>query len=182
MTARLKWMQQLTREPRNHKQVLVAVLGDSLDGKQKVLRSDGTLEEGANQWAEQWEKDLLQLKDLEEGEALLKEVIVGNRINFKELFTKERSEQFGRIDMAQLRAAAVTREVPPEGWADQELSSSQGDEKEWREEGRAEGEEQHWCPTCGVCMDSFRALRTHRRAAHGTVKLIAACTLNNQCP
>lgn len=168
---RLRWFQNVLAEPSHHKQRLCAVFGDLGGDSFMTITADGTLHPMANPWAAQLENDLEALAEVDEGHEAVAGLRVAGRISFRLLF--QDPADFLRLDVSQLRAAAISREFPPPDFEAPDAEAPALEEH---------SQLAFTCPGCSCAFASFPALGVHRRTAHRVHKHLHLCVLTNACP
>ncbi len=83
----------MIKDQETHRQTIVALFGQMNKERDSTITAAGYLDDKANEWARQLERDLLTMNNTEEGEALFKQISPTGSINFKKLFG-ETSDDF----------------------------------------------------------------------------------------
>ena len=99
-TQRLRHRQSMVRDQQGPRQTNCRVFDKLHFEDEEKINEAGQLNDHADDWAKQYEKDLLMMNNVEKGEALLKQVAGDGRANFRKL-----------LELIQVKLA---REVPYE--------------------------------------------------------------------
>ena len=182
---RIKWAQEMVRDPVRHAHTLSAIFGVVRFDQDRGEEIDqfGKPQPGANAWAHQFYNDICDVAADPEMEAFDEE---WEGSLFRLFSDQDSGKLFLDFDPGMLRRRFLTKSFAPPGWINVALPSSLPP---------SEGKlgEQHVCllkvgsgEICGELFDSRMTLLAHQRGKeggeHGYLQLAAQCVITNCCP
>ena len=174
---RLRWLQNLARQPDAHSNVLAALFG----AFPQDPRDFPSFSVETNPWAQQLLADVLCLGSLDSGAYMVEAMQSDLSRIFYDL-----QEEFLRIDVTELRAKFFSHEVPPPGWmptAEPLRAEAEQDPVELPFECECLADDNS---RCGARFATLQQLATHMRLTkggnHGVVPDHFKAVITNQCP
>ena len=170
----MKWYQTIANDNANNTAICAAFFGRMNCELHDTVDETGRLTNCSNPWTIQVANDLDKLNSIDSGRELLHEAKGSITAFFKEPI----ASAFLKIDLTELRARELTKQIPPQDYVRPPIPIPEPDIYPPQPDDISK----FICesPDCGLAFDDKGSLFTHIRRSHGYCNALHFLTITNQ--